>query len=102
MNLLVIRHAEAIPRGESDSEDADRPLTDVGRAQAKQVASGLQRIGVSLGALVSSPLRRAQETAEAIRSAWTGTAPPLHLCEELAPGVRHKKLCRWLLGLGEE
>lgn len=102
MNLFVIRHAEATPRGEGDIEDADRPLTDAGRAQAQQVARALQRIGVPLAALVTSPLRRAQETAEGIRAAWTGTAPPLHLCEELAPGIRHKKLCRWLLGLGEE
>jgi phosphohistidine phosphatase len=102
MNLLVIRHAEAVSRSETESDDASRPLTEEGRAQAQQLARALQRIGVPIDAFVSSPLLRAMQTAEEIRTAWSGSAPELHQCDELAPGIRHKKLCRWLLGLGEE
>lgn len=50
---------------------ADPPLNDRGRAQARQVAEGLQEQG--LEALYASDLRRAAETAEAISRA-TGLA----------------------------
>jgi phosphohistidine phosphatase len=85
VNLFLIRHAEALPRAENGVPDEERPLTDKGRAQARRVAEALHKQGIQLDVLVTSPLVRAQQTAE-----------------ELAPGVRHKKLARWLLGAGEE
>jgi phosphohistidine phosphatase len=102
VNLFLIRHAEALPRAENGVPDEERPLTDKGRAQARRVAEALHKQGIQLDVLVTSPLVRAQQTAEEIRAHWPAPAPEVVICEELAPGVRHKKLARWLLGAGEE
>jgi phosphohistidine phosphatase len=102
MNLYIIRHADALPRGQDGVADEERPLTDKGREQCRKVAQALLRHGAVLNSLISSPLVRAQQTAEEIRQHWSPSAPTLQVCEELAPGRRFKKLVRWLVGLGEE
>ena len=60
--LVLVRHG--LTQANADSlllGRADRPLTDVGRAQAAAIA---RAVGVP-GLVVSSPLQRARETAEA-------------------------------------
>ncbi len=67
MRLYLLRHAEAIPRGTAGyAQDAARPLTDEGRRQARQVAKGLQRLGVPAEVIVASPYVRAAQTAEEV------------------------------------
>lgn len=63
--LIVVRH------GETEANAAghllgrrDVPLTDRGRRQASQIAMALASLDVAI--VVSSPLRRAQETAGAL------------------------------------
>jgi broad specificity phosphatase PhoE len=46
----------------------DEPLTGNGRRQARQVAAALSRLPIR--AIVSSPLRRAADTAAQIQKAW--------------------------------
>ncbi len=61
----MIRHAEPVRIGPgSGSTPADPQLTDRGRAQADRLAGWLALD--SLDAVVSSPLRRARETAEPV------------------------------------
>ena len=78
MRLFLVRHAEAAP-GEPDDL---RPLTDAGRAAARALGDVLA--AESLDAIVSSPLLRARETADAIARAagLDATAD-----ERLAPGA---------------
>jgi len=65
VDLLMIRHAEPVRIGPgSGSTPADPQLTDRGRAQADRLAGWLALD--SLDAVVSSPLRRARETAEPV------------------------------------
>ena len=46
MELYLVRHAEAVPRGQNDKlADEERPLTPRGETQARAVATGLQRPG---------------------------------------------------------
>lgn len=78
MRLFLVRHAEAAP-GEPD---ALRPLTPAGRATAR--ALGEQLAAELPDAILSSPLLRARETAEAIARATGLTAEP---DERLAPGA---------------
>jgi phosphohistidine phosphatase len=100
MDLYLIRHAEAKPVGEDGiTTDEDRPLTANGEVQARELAAGLQRRGVRLTMLLTSPLVRATQTAEAILRQWTLPAPEWKLCEELAPGASPKKLSRFVRGL---
>jgi len=60
--LLIVRHgiAEDAARG---MRDADRRLTPDGIRKLQAVAAGLQSLGVAPQAILSSPLRRAEETA---------------------------------------
>jgi len=100
MDLYLIRHADARSLVDANvPEDADRPLSDLGEAQARTLGSGLQKRGVRFATLLTSPLLRARQTAEGILRQWTLPAPDLRLCEELAPGARRKKLSRFLRSL---
>jgi phosphohistidine phosphatase SixA len=78
VRLFVVRHAEAAP-GEPDEL---RPLTDAGGAVARALGEHLATRNPT--AVVSSPLLRARETAEAIARAASLTA---RVDERLAPGA---------------
>jgi phosphohistidine phosphatase len=97
MDLFLIRHAEATPLGEEGVlDDAGRPLTPAGRERCKTLAKALQRIGVRLDCLASSPLLRAQQTAEELHAHWGEPRPVLDVCPALAPGAKPRKLARYL------
>jgi phosphohistidine phosphatase len=97
MDIYVIRHADAVALGENNvNADADRPLTEVGKGQAKAVATGLQRKGVALQLILTSPLLRARQTAEGILQAWSGAPPEVQVCDQLTPGSRPRKLAKVL------
>jgi phosphohistidine phosphatase len=101
VDLYIIRHADAQPLGEGGvRDDADRPLTAAGHAQCGPLAAALQRQGVQLERIVTSPLLRARQTAEGLMNHLTAPAPELHTCDQLAPGGKRKKLTRFLRGLG--
>src|SRR5262245_42487168 len=103
MDVYLIRHAEAKPLGEDGiTEDENRPLTEAGEGQARKLAASLQRQGVHLGALLTSPLVRARQTAEAMLRQWSLPAPELQLCDFLAPGFKPKKLSRFLRDLSAD
>lgn len=69
MELLVIRHAEPvrITAEETGGSPADPGLTDRGREQSRRLAAWLAAEGVDR--VVSSPLRRAVETAAPLAAA---------------------------------
>jgi phosphohistidine phosphatase len=77
MRVLIVRHAEAAP----GNPDELRPLTPEGREHARAVGSRLREEGFAADAVVSSPLLRARETAEAL-----GLGEP-SVDERLAPGA---------------
>ncbi len=98
MELYIIRHAEALALGERGvTADEDRPLSEGGERQAAQIATGLRRRGVKFDLVLTSPLVRARQTAEALVRPEGGLATELQTCEELAPGGRRKKLAKQLL-----
>jgi phosphohistidine phosphatase len=101
MDLFLIRHADAAPLGEGGvQDDAERPLTDAGRAQCKALAAALQRVGVRFDCVATSPLLRARQTAEGLLEDWPAPLPELAECEALAPGVKARKLARYLMKKG--
>ena len=103
VDLYLIRHSDAVPLGENGiTEDAERPLTKVGEEHARRAAQALQKKGVTLDRLVTSPLLRAKQTAEQMLRAWQGAAPEVHECDDLAPDGKMRKLGRFLLKLGGE
>jgi len=69
--LLLVRHGEtaySVQKRFSGSGGEDPPLTDHGRRQAEVIAADLARRG-SVSAVISSPLRRARESADIIARA---------------------------------
>ncbi|BBA36338.1 phosphoglycerate mutase family domain protein [Methylocaldum marinum] len=67
-NLIIIRHAKAEPATTSLG-DIDRPLNDRGKRDALLMGGVLKARGVEPDVIVSSPARRAAETAERIAEA---------------------------------
>ena len=69
MTLLLVRHGESEGNVEGLIQgQLDKPMTDLGHVQAKAVAERLRADG-GADRVVSSPLARALQTAEAIGSA---------------------------------
>jgi phosphohistidine phosphatase len=83
--LYLIRHGIAEQRGEAWPDDAKRPLTEDGMSTLRKAARALERIGVVLDVIVTSPLVRTRQTAEIIAG---GLDPHPHIvsAESLAPG----------------
>jgi phosphohistidine phosphatase len=75
MQVLIIRHAIAVPRGTPDIPDDERPLTRAGEKRFRSAARGLARIADRPDALLTSPLPRAARTAELAAKAWGKVSP---------------------------
>ena len=60
LDVLLVRHAEAVPAGTTDVAEDDRPLTEAGHAAALELAEELD--GWEVTAIYSSPYARATET----------------------------------------
>ncbi|HZC58888.1 MAG TPA: phosphohistidine phosphatase SixA [Chthoniobacterales bacterium] len=63
MQLFLLRHAEAESHSENDEE---RALTDKGRRQAANIGRFCAAHDIAPDVILSSPLVRARETAEAV------------------------------------
>jgi phosphohistidine phosphatase len=63
MQLYFLRHGEADWPGWTKPDD-ERPLTDFGKKEVRQVGKFLNRLKVKPDLVVSSPLPRALQTAE--------------------------------------
>ena len=57
--IWLLRHGDA----EQGSPDAERPLTDKGRRQARVAGAALKELGVEFDACLTSPKVRAADTA---------------------------------------
>jgi phosphohistidine phosphatase len=94
VRLLLIRHAKALP----GTPDELRPLSAEGRAAARALGARLAEQGVRPSAILTSPLLRARETAEALAAALDCPAEP---SEALAPGATAAGMRSAVEGRGE-
>ena len=62
----------------------------------------MKKQGVKLDKMLTSPLRRAKQTADGVVASWGEGAPSIEECEYLAPGSKKKKLIRELLAVGDD
>lgn len=92
--MYVVRHAHAGERSEWDGDDADRPLSDRGRRQAKAISKALRHLGITR--LISSPTARCVETLEPL-AAKLGLEVETHW--SLAEGASPKATAALLSGL---
>lgn len=99
MLLYLIRHAEAENLGGSITRDFDRPLTDRGREQSRNLATAFAARGIVVDAVAASPLLRAHQTATELLNLWMpGTRPVT--CDELATDqLKPAKLSSFLVAV---
>ena len=66
-HITLVRHGESVGNAEARWQgQADYPLTDTGRAQARALAERWKNENAKFDLLISSPLIRTKETAEII------------------------------------
>jgi len=97
LHLYLIRHADAVPHGDPNYADDDRPLTDLGRKQARALGKALAAKDVHFDVILSSPLPRARETAEEMLKGLPEPKPAVEFADELAPGGKRRKIDRAIL-----
>ncbi|HEX5989596.1 MAG TPA: histidine phosphatase family protein [Solirubrobacterales bacterium] len=88
MRALLLRHGESVHNADRSGEpsahsERDR-LTEKGLEQARAAGAGLRDLGVTR--LLSSPLRRARETAQAVGDAIGLEAEEIDYTGELTSG----------------
>ena len=91
-SLYLIRHGIAEERGNYE-DDTQRPLTDEGRKKTKQVAKRLYDLGLRFDLLQTSPLVRAQQTADIFTDLF---ATPVQQSLELAPEGNFETWLSWV------
>jgi phosphohistidine phosphatase len=85
--LLIIRHAKS-SWDSVDMSDFDRPLNDRGKRDAPVMAQRLIKANVAIDRFVSSPAKRARQTATIFIEAFGKKAKDIHFI----PGLYHASL----------
>ena len=88
MKLYFLRHGVA-DWPDWNGPDSERPLTKGGQKEVRRVADALVERGVQTDVILSSPLPRAQQTAEIAAAALGST---LSVEAALAPGFNEEAL----------
>ncbi len=97
MKLILFRHGLAVDREmalNTKMEDSRRPLTQKGRERTEKMAKILRRMDLDIDLLVTSPLVRAQQTAEILFPVVR--AKDIHECAELVPSAPPQAFAQWL------
>lgn len=88
MKLYLMQHALAYP----SDENQERPLNPTGINQAKAVAKGIKRLGLSFDLVVTSPERRAHQTAALVAEAVRYPHSDILTTEAALPGREPQEL----------
>jgi len=85
MQLLLIRHGIAAQRDDARfADDAARPLTPRGIRRVRRIAATLNRLQIRIDEIWTSPLLRAEQTAELLAAAQKPALRPQRV-EALSP-----------------
>ena len=95
MNLFILRHASAGVRRANPVLDIKRPLDKDGKAQCLQLAHVLNALNLSFDLVVSSPLKRSQQTAQLVATE-TGYEQKIVISNALAPTASFAQFQRLL------
>lgn len=88
MDLFVIRHGIAVPKGDL-RHDPSRELTPHGRRELAHVRQGLKALGIRFDAIYTSPWKRALQTTDVLHTLCK--ADPI-VTDELTRRPREKLL----------
>jgi phosphohistidine phosphatase len=96
MLIYFLRHGDAVQS--SSLHDSERPLSDLGKQQASTVGECVQTLNLHPDVIISSPLIRAVQTAEAVRR--SANVAQIQMSEYLIPGTRKEQLIEQLNQIG--
>ncbi|HJU79345.1 MAG TPA: phosphohistidine phosphatase SixA [Nitrososphaeraceae archaeon] len=99
MELFALRHGEAGQR--SSSSDRTRPLTSAGKAEVIEIAKALKAIGLKFDLVVTSPLKRAYDTAMIVSDVFN-IGSKVQVWNELAPEGKKTDVYHKISQLREE
>ncbi|MBF6567621.1 MAG: phosphohistidine phosphatase SixA [Candidatus Binataceae bacterium] len=88
MKLYLVRHAIAEDPAPGIN-DHDRALTDTGKSRMMRTTEGLRKLKIRPALILTSPLKRAHQTAEIVSGGLAGVK--IELMPELAPGAAPSK-----------
>ncbi|MDW0120553.1 MAG: histidine phosphatase family protein, partial [Nitrososphaeraceae archaeon] len=84
MELFILRHGEAGQRSASSAGDRKRPLTSTGKLEISDIAKALKLIGLKFDLILTSPLKRAYDTATIVSKVFH-IVNKVQVWNELAP-----------------
>lgn len=83
--LFLVRHAIAEARGPAWPDDTVRPLTKKGEVRMREIARRLKALRETSNVVVTSPLKRAKDTALILMREWSSSSDVEEI-DALAPG----------------
>ena len=95
MEIYILRHAIAVPRGTEEYPNDDRPLTETGIQKMKVAAKGIAEVIRDVDLILTSPLARAHDTAKIAAKALR-YKHKIELCKELLPGTSLNSVLEYL------
>src|SRR5919197_3008107 len=63
MDIFILRHGEAGKKVATGAKDSERPLTVAGQKEVADIANSLKDLEIKFDLIISSPLKRAHQTA---------------------------------------
>jgi phosphohistidine phosphatase len=100
MELFILRHGEAGQRS-SQVSDRIRPLTATGKVEIMETAKAFKIIGLKFDLVVTSPLKRAYDTAMIVSNIFD-IGNRVQVWNELAPEGQRTEVYRKISRLREE
>jgi phosphohistidine phosphatase len=101
LDLFILRHAEAGKSLPASAKDAERSLTAEGKDELEDVARALSRLKIRPDHIISSPLKRARETANEAAKALK-KRDDVEIWDELKPEGSRQELYKRLSKLKPE
>jgi len=101
MDLFILRHGEKGERSSSLAGDRKRPLTSSRKLEISEIAKALKIIGLKFDLVMTSPLKRAYDTATIV-SEVLKIGNKVQVWKELTPEGKKTELYRKISELKEE
>ncbi len=101
MELYLLRHAIAVPRGTPGYPNDDRPLTEIGTAKMIKAAEGISLVLSDIQIILTSPLKRTKETAVIVAQAL-GIPDGIQERNELLPDAPLNDILQMVLEFREK
>lgn len=95
MEIYILRHGIAVPGGTPGYRETERPLSEEGRVKMLQAVKGISLVVGEVDLILTSPLKRAQETA-LIATRALGGKEKVATFDPLKPGTPPEALLKAL------